>query len=266
MDLGLTGRVALITGGSKGIGYACALGLAREGASVAICARGQERLQQAAREITSQTGQEVLAVVADLTTQAGAEHFVNAALQHFGRLDILVNNAGSSPGGSLANLEEHHWMESLNLKFMGYVRTTKAVVPHMKAQRWGRIVNVIGNDGVKPIYFELTPGAANAAGINFTLALAEELAPYGITVNAVNPGPVDTERWWGLVRTMAREKGISEEEANALAIKSIPIGRLCTPEEVANVVVFLASTRASFVTGASITVDGAQRKALMDAH
>jgi 3-oxoacyl-[acyl-carrier protein] reductase len=144
------------------------------------------------------------------------------------------------------------------------VRTTKAAVPFMQERHWGRIVNVIGNDGIKPIYFELTPGAANAAGINFTLAVAEELAPYGITVNAVNPGPVDTDRWWGLVRTMAREKGISEDEASQRAVKSIPLGRLCTAEEVANMVVFLASERASFVTGALISMDGAQRKAIMD--
>jgi NAD(P)-dependent dehydrogenase (short-subunit alcohol dehydrogenase family) len=265
MDLGLAGRVAIITGGSKGIGYASALGLAREGASVAICARGQEALEQAARTLTAETGQEVLPVVADMHQQAEAERFVQTALQHFGRIDILVNCAGSSPGGTLEHLAEHHWMESLNLKFMGYVRTTKAVVPHMKARRWGRIVNVIGNDGIKPIYFELTPGAANAAGINFTLAIAEELAPYGITVNAVNPGPVDTERWWGLVRTMARERSLTEEAANDLAVRSIPIGRLCTAEEVANMVVFLASERASFVTAASIALDGAQRKAFMDA-
>jgi NAD(P)-dependent dehydrogenase (short-subunit alcohol dehydrogenase family) len=147
---------------------------------------------------------------------------------------------------------------------MGYVRTVKWAIPYMQERRWGRIVNVIGNDGIKPIYFELTPGAANAAGINFTLAIAEELAPYGITVNAVNPGPVDTERWWGLVRTMAREKEISEDEASLRAIRSIPIGRLCTAEEVAHMVVFLASERASFVTGASISLDGAQRKAIMD--
>jgi NAD(P)-dependent dehydrogenase (short-subunit alcohol dehydrogenase family) len=155
-------------------------------------------------------------------------------------------------------------MVSLNLKFMGYVRTAKAAIPYMQERCWGRIVNVIGNDGIKPIYFELTPGAANAAGINFTLAIAEELAPYGITVNAVNPGPVDTERWWGLVRTMAREKGISEDEASLRAMRSIPIGRLCTAEEVAHMVVFLASERASFVTGASISLDRAQRKAIMD--
>jgi 3-oxoacyl-[acyl-carrier protein] reductase len=264
MDLGLEGRVALITGGSKGIGYASALGLAREGVQVAICARGRDRLQQAVQDIAAQTGREILPVVADMNSQTDAERFVETARQHFGRVDILVNCAGSSPGGVLERLEEAHWMESLNLKFLGYVRSTKAVVPHMKTQHWGRIVNVIGNDGIKPIYFELTPGAANAAGINFTLAIAEELAPYGITVNAVNPGPVDTERWWGLVRTMAHGRQISAEAANALAVKSIPIGRLCTAEEVANVVVFLASERASFVTGASIAIDGAQRKALMD--
>jgi 3-oxoacyl-[acyl-carrier protein] reductase len=217
-----------------------------------------------AQEIAQQTGRQVFPIVADLNREEDAQRFVHTAVQHFGHLDILVNCAGSSPGGTLLNLSEQQWMESLNLKFMGYVRTTRAAVPFLRERRWGRIINVIGNDGIKPIYFELTPGAANAAGINFTLAIAEELAPHGITVNAVNPGPVDTERWWGLVRTMAREKGMSEEAANQRAIRSIPLGRLCTAEEVANVVVFLASEKASFVTGALITMDGAQRKALMD--
>ena len=260
MDLGLQGRVALVTGGSKGIGKASALGLAREGADVAICARGQELLERVAAEIAQQTGRRVLPIVADMNQEENAQRFVQTAVQHFGRLDILVNCAGNSPGGTLKNLTEQDWLVSLNLN----VRTTKVAIPYMQERRWGRIINVIGNDGIKPIYFELTPGAANAAGINFTLAIAEELAPYGITVNAVNPGPVDTERWWGLVRTMAREKGISEDEASVRAIRSIPLGRLCTAEEVANMVVFLASERASFVTGASIALDGAQRKAVMD--
>jgi 3-oxoacyl-[acyl-carrier protein] reductase len=264
MEFGLRGRVALVTGGSKGIGKASALGLAQEGADVAICARGHDLLERVAQEIAQQTGRQVFPIVADLNREEDAQRFVHTAVQHFGHLDILVNCAGSSPGGTLLNLSEQQWMESLNLKFMGYVRTTRAAVPFLRERRWGRIINVIGNDGIKPIYFELTPGAANAAGINFTLAIAEELAPHGITVNAVNPGPVDTERWWGLVRTMAREKGMSEEAANQRAIRSIPLGRLCTAEEVANVVVFLASEKASFVTGALITMDGAQRKALMD--
>ena len=264
MDLGLRDRVALVTGGSKGIGKATALALAREGAHVAVCARGKELLDSVAAEIAAETERTVLPIVADLNKEEDAQHFVRAAVEHFGRLDILVNCAGNSPGGTLQNLEESQWMESLNLKFMGYVRTTKAAVGHMKERRWGRIINVIGNDGVKPIYFELTPGAANAAGINFTIAIAEELAPHGITVNAVNPGPVDTERWWGLVRTLAREMDISENDAQERAVRSMPMGRLCTAEEVADVVVFLASERASFVTAASIAVDGAQRKAIMD--
>ena len=264
MELGLHGRVALVTGGSKGIGKASALELAREGADVAICARGQELLERVAAEMAQQTGRSILPIVADMNHEEDAQRFVHTASRHFGRLDILVNCAGSSPGGTLQHLSEQDWMLSLNLKFMGYVRTTKVAIPYMQERRWGRVINVIGNDGIKPIYFELTPGAANAAGINFTLAIAEELAPYGITVNAVNPGPVDTERWWGLVRTMAREKGISEDEASVRAIRSIPIGRLCSAEEVANMVVFLASERASFVTGAAISLDGAQRKAVMD--
>ena len=264
MDLGLRDRVALVTGGSKGIGKATALALAREGAHVAVCARSKELLDSVAAEIAAETERTVLPIVADLNKEEDAQHFVRAAVEHFGRLDILVNCAGNSPGGTLQNLEESQWMESLNLKFMGYVRTTTAAVGHMKERRWGRIINVIGNDGVKPIYFELTPGAANAAGINFTIAIAEELAPHGITVNAVNPGPVDTERWWGLVRTLAREMDISENDAQERAVRSMPMGRLCTAEEVADVVVFLASERASFVTAASIAVDGAQRKAIMD--
>jgi 3-oxoacyl-[acyl-carrier protein] reductase len=264
MDLGLSGRVALVTGGSMGIGKACAAGLAHEGADVAICARGKDLLERVALEVAQQTGRTVVPIVADLNREEDAQRFVDTAVRHFGRLDILVNCAGSSPGGTLQHLSEQDWMESLNLKFLGYVRTAKAAIPHMRERRWGRIINVIGNDGIKPIYFELTPGAANAAGINFTLAIAEELAPHGILVNAINPGPVDTERWWGLVRTMARDKGISETEANQRAIRSIPMGRLCTAEEVANMVVFLASERASFVTGALVSMDGAQRKAIMD--
>lgn len=264
MELGLHGRVALVTGGSKGIGKASAFELAREGADVAICARGQELLERVAAEMAQQTGRSILPIAADLNREEDAQRFVHTAARHFGRLDILVNCAGSSPGGTLQHLSEQDWMVSLNLKFMGYVRTTKVAIPYMQERHWGRIINVIGNDGIKPIYFELTPGAANAAGINFTLAIAEELAPHGITVNAVNPGPVDTERWWGLVRTMAREKGISEDEASVRAIRSIPIGRLCSAAEVANMVAFLASERASFVTGAAISMDGAQRKAVMD--
>jgi 3-oxoacyl-[acyl-carrier protein] reductase len=264
MDLGLKGKVALLTGASKGIGKASAWGLAREGAHVALVARGQPLVEQVAGEIARETGVKAIGLTGDMAKGEDARRVVQQVAERLGRIDILVNCAGSSPGGSIENLREEHWYESLNLKFMGYVRTCTAVVPFMKRQKSGRIINVIGNDGIKPIYFELTPGAANAAGINFTLAIAEDLAPHGILVNCINPGPVDTERWWGLVRTLARERGITEQAANTLAVKSIPLGRLCTAEEVAHMVTFLASDKATFVTGACITMDGAQRKAIMD--
>jgi len=265
MDLGLKGKVALVTGGSKGIGKASAEMLAQEGAHVAIVARGKPLAEQVAAEIARGTGVKTLALVGDMSKGEDANRVVRQTHEHFGRIDILVNCAGSSPGGSIELLREEHWMESLDLKFMGYVRTCTAVTPIMKKQKSGRIINVIGNDGIKPIYFELTPGAANAAGINFTQAIAEDLGRHGILVNCINPGPVDTERWWGLVRTLARERNISEQAANALAVKSIPLGRLCTPQEVAFLVAMLAADKASFVNGACITIDGGQRKAIMDA-
>jgi 3-oxoacyl-[acyl-carrier protein] reductase len=264
MDLGLKDKVALVTGGSKGIGKAVARGLAEEGAKVAICARGEADLEAAAGEIARATGSEVFAVAGDLTREAAVRKIVDATLGRFGRLDILVNNAGAAPGGLLLDLEEEDWEKALQLKFMGYVRCMKAVIPHMLKQGRGRIVNVVGNDGVKPIGIELTPSAANAADLAVTVALAEQYGRDNICINAINPGPVATERWDGLIGGIARARKISPDEAQKRAQRSIPLGRICTPEEVASVVVFVASERASFMNGALITLDGGQRKALLD--
>ncbi len=264
MDLALQGRVVLVTGGSKGIGLACGMEFAREGARVALCARHEEALRRAVGAIKAAAGHEPFTVTGDLLRWEDARRCVDTAAAHYGGLDILVNCAGASPGGLLENLTEEDWQLSLGLKFMGYVRCCRAAVPHLRARGGGRIVNVIGNDGVKPAYWELTASAANAADLAVTAALAEQYGPQGIFINAINPGPVDTERWDGLVRAYARDKGISREEASARALRSIPLGRIATPGEVAAVVVFVASPRASFMNGASITLDGAQRKALMD--
>ena len=264
MDLALQERAVLITGGSKGIGFACAMEFAREGARVALCARHEDGLRRAARAIKETTGHEPFTVTGDMMRWEDAKRCVDAAAAHYGGLDILVNCAGASPGGLLENLTEEDWQLSLGLKFMGYVRCCKAAVPHLRRRGGGRIVNVIGNDGVKPAYWELTASAANAADLAVTSALAEQYGPAGIQVNAINPGPVATERWDGLVGAYARDKKLSREEASARAVRSIPLGRICTPEEVAAVVVFVASPRAAFMNGASIVLDGAQRKALMD--
>jgi NAD(P)-dependent dehydrogenase (short-subunit alcohol dehydrogenase family) len=264
MDLGLKGKVALVTGGSKGIGKAVAHGLAEEGAKVAICARGQIDLDRAVGDLAKSTGSEVFAVAGDLTTESGVKKIVDATIAKFGRIDILVNNAGAAPGGLLLDLTEEDWQKALQLKFMGYVRCMKAVIPYMLKQGRGRIVNVVGNDGVKPIGIELTPSAANAADLAVTVALAEQYGRHNICINAINPGPVATERWDGLISGIARVRKISVDEAQQRAERSIPLGRICTPEEVANVVVFVASDRASFMNGAIITLDGGQRKALLD--
>jgi NAD(P)-dependent dehydrogenase (short-subunit alcohol dehydrogenase family) len=264
MDLGVRGKVALVTGASKGIGLASARVLGLDGCNVAINAREPERLAKAAATLHADTGVEVLNVAGDMSQPADVAAVVDATLAHFSQIDILVTCAGSSPGGLLEDLTEEQFYSSLNLKLMGYVRTCRAVIPHMKARGEGSIVLVVGNDGLKPSYWELTAGIANAADINFASSLAEQYGPLGIRINTVNPGPVATDRWDGLEAAFARDKQVSVARAHELAVGSIPLGRICEAEEVANVVAFVASPRASFVNGAHIPIDGAQRKGIMD--
>jgi NAD(P)-dependent dehydrogenase (short-subunit alcohol dehydrogenase family) len=264
VDLGLKDSTALVTGASKGIGYASALALAHEGCDVAINARTAGPLEDAAKQIADATGRRIVPIQGDMSEPEEVERVVSEAIATLGHLDVAITCAGSSPGGLIEELTEEHWRVSLGLKFMGYVRTCKAVLPHMRERGSGNIVLVVGNDGLKPSYWEVTAGAANAADINFASSAAEQYGRYGVRVNTVNPGPVDTDRWDGLEKAFARDKGVSQERAHELAVSSIPLGRICTPEEVANVVAFVASPRASFINGAHIPVDGAQRKALMD--
>ena len=264
MDLQLAGKTALVTGGSEGIGKGIARALAREGVDIAICARRREPLEGAAEEIARETGRRIVPIQADLTRDEDARNFIEEGHRALGRVDIMVNNAGSAPGGVLEHLSEADWAQALQLKFMGYVRCLRYVLPIMVRQGGGRVVNLIGNDGVKPSYWEIAPGAANAAGQNLTLSLAGQYGKHGISFVAVNPGPVRTERWAGLVRAMARDMKLSYEEADQLAPSSIPMGRIAEVEEVANLVAMLASPLTHFVNGSMIEIDGGQDKALMD--
>ena len=264
MELQLKGKTALITGGSEGIGKGIAMGLAQEGVDVAICARRPELLEETAQAIRGATGVKVVAIPTDLTDDDQARKFVEDGAKELGRVDILVNNAGSSPGGIIEHLSEDDWTQSLQLKFMGYVRCLRHVLPIMVEQGGGRVVNLIGNDGVKPSYWEIAPGAANAAGQNLTMSLAGQYGKNNISFVAVNPGPVRTERWTGLVNAMARDMGLSFEEAAKLAPSSIPLGRIAEVEEVANLCVMLSSPLMYFVNGTQIEIDGGQEKSLMD--
>ncbi len=200
-----------------------------------------------------------------MSVQADVERSMNAAIEELGGVDILVTCAGSSPGGLLEELTEDQWMSSLGLKFMGYVRTCSVILPHMRERGTGSVVLVVGNDGLKSSYWELTAGVANAADVNFASAMAEQYGRHGVRVNTVNPGPVNTDRWDGLEKRFALDRGIEQEEARRIVLGTLPLGRICEPEEVASVVAFLASPQASYVNGTHVLIDGAQVKGLLDA-
>jgi 3-oxoacyl-[acyl-carrier protein] reductase len=251
MELGLKGKVAAITGGSEGIGKATAMRLAAEGAAVAICARRAEVLQQAAGEIKSKGGS-VFTVVADVSNPADCERFINETAAHFGRLDILVNNAGSSNANPFESIGDEVWKNDLELKLFGAIRCARAAIPHMKKQGGGRIINLTMVGAKQPGGKSLPTTVSRAAGIAFTKALSKDLAEYHILVNTVCVGLIKSAQ---MARGAAR-RGVSPEQQYEQMGKNIPLGRVGEAEEVGNVITFLASEAASYVTGASINVDG----------
>jgi NAD(P)-dependent dehydrogenase (short-subunit alcohol dehydrogenase family) len=255
MDLGLKGRVALVTGGSRGIGLACARTLAAEGCRVAVCARGAADLAAALQGLDLPEADR-LAVPADLAEAGTAARVVDEVCRRLGALDILVNNAGAIRGGAFLDTPAEQWAEDWRLKVLGYVRLAQAAIPVMRAGRWGRIVNVIGAAARNPSPTYMAGGIANAGLVNFTRALADLAAPDGILVNAVSPGPTDTERWGRLLAQQAAAQGRPVADLRAEVAGAQPLGRIGRPQDVADVVAFLASERAGFVTGVTVTVDG----------
>ena len=252
MDLGIENRVALVTGASRGIGRAVALALAAEGARVVACARDAGALGK----LTAEIGPAAVAVPGDLSRLEEVERVVREAHDRFGRIDILVNNAGAIRAGDFLATPDAQWTDDWSLKLLGYIRMARAVFPIMRGQGGGRIVNVVGAAARNPSSSYLAGGAANAALVNFTKGLADLGAESGILVTAVSPAATRTERWDTLQAQQAAATGRSIAEVQAQALAPYKLGRIATPEDIAALVCFLVSERASFLTGICVTVDG----------
>ena len=263
MDLGIAGRVAIVTGGSRGIGRAVAERLCREGAHVAVCARNQDSLAEAQRAIEAVGAGRVLTVEADLTDPAAAGRVVDAAVAAWGRIDILVNNAGAARGLPFDELTHERWMENLQLKLFGYLRMTRLVLPHLRKNGWGRIVNIAGVAGLQPSALAMPVGLNNAGILNVMKALSDAEAANNILVTTVCPGPILTERQTTLLQDAARAKGTTVEAAQREATAAIPLRRMGRPEEVADAVAFLTSERASYITGSLVIVDGGLHRSMI---
>jgi NAD(P)-dependent dehydrogenase (short-subunit alcohol dehydrogenase family) len=263
MDLGLAQKVVLVVGGSRGIGLATAKMFAAEGAQVAIAAREQEVLAEAAAEIAKQRNSEPLALACDGADSESVARTMQAVATRLGGIDILVNTIGNAAGGNFLELTEEEWEGSLAIKLLGQIRCCRAVIPLMRARGGGAIVNVIGHRGKQPDGRALPASVANAGLMNFTVGLAQEEARHGIRVVGVSPAPVGgTRRLQNVFETEARLLGVSVEEAGRRWISQVALGRAASVEEIASVIVFLASPRASFVTGTTVAVDGGATKCL----
>jgi NAD(P)-dependent dehydrogenase (short-subunit alcohol dehydrogenase family) len=251
MDLGLKGKVAIVTGGTQGIGRATALRLAAEGASVVIAARGPVLLQQVAAEIRAAGGR-VAPVQADVSKAEDCARLVAEAVQAFGRLDILVNNAGTSATGEFESVTDEIWQTDFELKLFAAIRLARLAIPHMKQQGGGRIVNITNIGAKQPRAKSMPTTVTRAAGLAFTKALSKEFAPHRILVNTVCIGLIRA----GQHERKAAKDGIPVEQLYADRAKDIPLGRVGRAEEVANAIAFLASEAASYITGSSINLDG----------
>ncbi|MEI8034430.1 MAG: SDR family oxidoreductase [Betaproteobacteria bacterium] len=251
MDLGLKGKIAVITGGSDGIGRATAILLAREGAKVAICARGEEKLNATAAEI-KKFGGEVLAVSADMFKSEDIVRLFDTVIKHWGSVDILVNNAGTSQRGNFLEISDQQWHDDIELKVFGAIRCTRLAIPHMKKRGGGRIINITISSAKQPGAGSMPTSMSRAAGLVLTKSLSKEYAPDNILVNTVCIGKIKSGQH---DRRMVRESRSPEKYYNDES-KQIPMGRFGEAEEAASAIVFLASSAASYVTGTSINLDG----------
>ncbi len=252
MDLGLRGKAALVTAASKGMGKATALGLAAEGCRVVMCARTAADIKAAAEEIRAKTGAEVVELAADVTKKDDVDRLIKRAHDAFGGVDILVANCGGPPRGNLEEMTDEQWFGAFEIATLSVVRLVRGVLPSMKEKRWGRILTIQSVSVKQPVPGLLLSNAVRPGVAGMFKTLSEEFGKHNITINVVCPGKIMTDRLLG----GAKQAGLPREEYLKQAAVDIPLGRVGTPEEFANVMVFLASERASYVTGVAVQVDG----------
>jgi 3-oxoacyl-[acyl-carrier protein] reductase len=256
MDLGLRGRVALVAAASRGIGFGAALELAREGVRVFLCSRDEERASGAAEQISQETGAEVFGVQADVTQDKDAVRFVRLAEERGGRVDILVTNAGGPPAATFAEADLEMYRKAFELNALSAIRLAQLVVPGMRQRRWGRIVNITSISVKQPIMGLLLSNTVRAGLTGWAKTLSAEIAADNVTVNSVAPGYTMTERQDELIEAKAKATGKTKEELMEMRAAEIPMRRSASVEEIAAAVAFLASERASYITGVTLQVDG----------
>lgn len=256
MELGLKDKVVLVTAASQGIGRAVAIGFAREGAKVAICARDEARLALATKDVEQAGGGGVAAIRADVSNAADIDRLIETVAGRFGALHVLVNNAGGPPPGNFDRLGDRDWQTAVDLTLMSAIRLTRAALPHMRRRRWGRIVNISSYSIKQPIDGLMLSNSIRLAVLGWAKTLAKEVAADGILVNTVCPGWTRTDRVESVLAARAKSESKEAAAVEQDIARQIPLGRLGRPEEIADLAVFLGSERASYLTGAAIQVDG----------
>ena len=263
MDLGLKGKVAFVAGGSQGLGKAVAMEMSREGAKIAICALDDPELPKAVEEIRLATGGEIIGIPVNLSEAEQARDFIRKGIEYFGTVNILVNNAGGPPDRTFLEVDDDQWDLGIRLNLLSTIIMTREVVPIMMEKRWGRIINMTSISVKQPIDGLILSNTVRSGVIGFAKTLSNELAPFNVTVNNVCPGYTMTERVRKLSVDVAKKRGTTPEAVIKSWESLIPMGRLGTPEEFADLVTFLASERSGFITGASIQIDGGYYKGIM---
>jgi NAD(P)-dependent dehydrogenase (short-subunit alcohol dehydrogenase family) len=256
MDLGLEGKVAIVTGGSAGIGYAAARSLAREGARVVICSRTASALAEAASALREDTGGEVVDAAGDVSKDEDLRRLFDVTLQRFGRLDVLVNNAGKSHAAPLMSVDDAGWQDDLDLKLFAAIRTMRLAVPHLEAAGGGSIINVVNIGAKAPRASSLPTSVSRAAGIALTKAASRDLAPHNIRVNAVCIGLIKSEQHARRARAANRMDDLDAYYSEIAKAGQVPLGRVGEAEEAADLIAFLASDRSRYISGTAINMDG----------